>query len=258
MPKEGAMAQLSRPYQVALAAIALLAAVWFLALRGHSGTSGGGASTSPPQQVPAVAPASPYHGSAPGVAGLTRAIEKARGAVAESQANATQLKEKSAQASSASRASSPSSAAAASSTVAVRPSPSAVHRDSTRTGASGAVSPSPRHASATTRQALVEGELKQGRTVIVLFWNRKGADDVAVRGELLALQRNSGLPQDRHIVVHDASAGEVGSFGSFTRAVQVYSTPTILIILPDGKTKTLSGLTDAYAIQQAISEARGA
>jgi len=93
----------------------------------------------------------------------------------------------------------------------------------------------------------VEAELKQGRTVLVLFWDPKGTDDVAVRRELHALQAlhgKSGLPQNRRLALHEAGPGEVGSFGSFTRAVQVYVTPTILIILPSGKTKTLTGLTD--------------
>src|SRR2546421_5070815 len=102
MPNERAMAQLSRPYQVALAAIVLLAAVWLLALRGHS--SGGGESTSTPAPKPSTstrpgAPYTPYKGSAPGVAGLTRAIQKAHGAVAQSERNAKRLEERSAQAS---------------------------------------------------------------------------------------------------------------------------------------------------------------
>jgi hypothetical protein len=96
--------------------------------------------------------------------------------------------------------------------------------------------------------------------VIVLFLQPSGADDIAVRAQLRALQafhKAFGLRQNRNIVVHEARANEVGSFGSFTRAVQVYTTPTMLIILPNGKTSAITGLTDAYAIQQAISEARG-
>jgi hypothetical protein len=254
MPKEGTMTQLSRPYQVALAAIGLLAAVWFVALRGHSSTSGGGASTPTPQPV---TPSSPYHGSAPGVAGLTRAIEKARGAVAQSEANTKQLADKSAHASSPSS----SATAAAGSTSGSRATPAAPRSSAhTRTSSGGAGKASGR-TSAPSKQALVEAELKQGRTVIVLFWDAKGVGDIAVRRELRALQASSnlGLPRNhRRIVLHEASAGEVGSFGSFTRAVQVYATPTILIISPSGKTSTLTGLTDAYSIRQAISEARRA
>ena len=58
------MAQLSRPYQVALGAIGLLAAVWFIALRGHSGASGGaGATPTPSAHTPQpVQPATPHEG----------------------------------------------------------------------------------------------------------------------------------------------------------------------------------------------------
>jgi hypothetical protein len=105
----------------------------------------------------------------------------------------------------------------------------------------------------------VEGELKRGNTVVVLFWNPKGADDRAVRGQLLGLkevERIFRAPQSQRYVLEEAGAKEVGSFGTFTRAVQVYQTPTILIILPNGKTTTMTGLVDAYAVAQAISDAR--
>src|SRR5947208_12698851 len=102
MPKQRAMAQLSRPYQVAIAAIVLLAAVWLLALRGHHSSGAQSASTPTPKPSAATgpgAPYTPYKGSAPGVAGLTRAIQKAHNAVAQSERNAKHLEEKSAQAS---------------------------------------------------------------------------------------------------------------------------------------------------------------
>jgi hypothetical protein len=109
------------------------------------------------------------------------------------------------------------------------------------------------------RQARVEGELKRGHNVIVLFWNPRGAEDRAVRVQLQGLrelERVFHVPQSERYVLQVAAAKEVGSFGTFTRAVQVYQTPTILIILPNGKTTTMTGLTDAYAIRQAISDAR--
>jgi hypothetical protein len=39
MPKEESMTQISRPFQIALAAIVVIALVWFVALRGHSSNS---------------------------------------------------------------------------------------------------------------------------------------------------------------------------------------------------------------------------
>lgn len=257
------MAQLSRPYQVALGAICVLAAVWFVALRGHSSSSGGGSSVPAPQPAAPAKAAAPSSSSpsAPGVAGLTRAIEKARGAVRESELNAKQLQQKSAEASSPSSKRSPS----VGSTGGTRPSPSPTHPGSaaTRTSPSAphprSAHPAPAPAGAPARQVRVEGELKQGHTVVVLFWNPRGAEDRAVRFQLQGLreiERIFHVPQNQRYVLEEAAAKEVGSFGTFTRAVQVLQTPTILIILPNGKTTTITGLTDAYAIAQAISDAR--
>src|SRR6201999_851230 len=98
----------------------------------------------------------------------------------------------------------------------------------------------------------VEGELKHGKTVAVLFWNPKGSVDVAVRRELKAAKGAS----HGKLAIHVARATEVGSFGSFTHAVQVYSTPTILLINTKGQTSSITGLTDSFSIQQAVKEVK--
>ena len=264
------MTQISRPFQIALAAVALLLVIWLVALRGHSG--GGGSTSSTPAAAstpaPAAGSASPasgagasqsspgggtaassgkiYHGSAPGVAGLTRAIAKARGAVKVSEQNAQQLQRKSAQASSAA----PSSAATQSTASPSKPAgakPAAPARVPTPT-----TGVAPKVASAPAKQSLVESELKRGRTVIVLFSSPAGAVDAVVRGQLALLT----LSPNRGIAVHYASPREVGAYGTVTRSLQILQTPTILVISPSGKTKTLTGLADAYAIRQAVREAR--
>ena len=278
------MAQLSRPYQVALVAIVLLAAIWLLALRGHS--SGGGESASTPAPKPRTstspgAPYTPYKGSAPGVAGLTRAIQKAHGAVAQSERNAKQLEEKSGQASG-------SSAGQA------KPSGLTSAKRSARTPAAASKRVGEKHKAAArhvtrhrvpTRaantsglpagQVMVERELKRGFTAAILFWNPAAADDVAVRGalrRLLAAQRHDPSarragrelgdgsvvleprgPEER-IALHEATAGQVASYGSFTRAVQVYQTPTLLLVNPRGRAIVLTGFTDAFSIEQALDE----
>jgi hypothetical protein len=278
--------QLSRPFQLALVAVGLFVLVWFVALRGHVAGSGGSSSpvaassSSAPSSANPAAPTSIYHGKAPGVEGLTRAIDKAHGAVATSEQNAKQLQEKSARASSQStQAATPGSGSVAgaqpsravtqtSAKTVTRPAPAT----SKRAGA-----PSAGATALPARQVTVEKELKQGKVVVLLFWSQKGADDVAVHTELqvlLAAHRQVraaahvplvrrlvkavGLELDKKIAVHYASASQVASFGSFTRTVQVYQTPTIVIVNKKGKTRTLTGLTDAYSIEQTIDEARHA
>jgi hypothetical protein len=255
MPKEGAMMQLSRPFQIVLVTFCLFAAVWFFALRSHSASTSGGGSSPPSAASPAAqqaTPSTPYHGPAPGVAGLTRDIEKAHGAVAQSERNAKQLQEKSQDSSPTTGATTPgASTAGAQATRSLKPKSAATthRRAPSRLGAGASRSKS---ATGPANQAIVEGKLKQGNIVTVLFWNPKASVDRAVHSELQSVVHASG----GKVAVVDAAASQVGSFGSFTRTVQVYQTPTILIVNPKGQTTTLVGLTDVFSIQQAIGEAK--
>jgi hypothetical protein len=264
MPKQWAMAQISRPFQIALLSVALLGGVWLFALRGKS-------QTSPPATVvthvvtpAAKAPASASVPTAPGVSGLSRVIAKAHGAVTTSQQNAKQLEEKSAQASSetSARASVPaaasggtasSSAPHVNKTVAPKKASHVVATPVAKTPAAP-VSKAPSKASALgtpAHQQAVEAELKAGDVVVLLFWDRKGFDDVAVQRAVSTLASTRGK-----VAVHVAVAGEVASFGSITRGVQVFQTPTVLIVGKRGQTAVITGLTDTYSLQQAIADAR--
>lgn len=322
------MSQLSRPYQIALVALALLAAVWFVALRGHSsstqagsgstsGSTGSSASASATSAAAeakaAAAPSKVYHGPAPGVEGLTRAIDKAHGAVAQSQREAHRVETSEPPASSAAGSGSSSGSAASSSSSGSSAShgPSsgaAFHSASSAAGSSASpassssassshvagsssshvagssshpslASPSetasrssakavPSHsagpspaagasrahpkASGLRMQALVEGELRAHKVVLILFWNSRGAEDAAVHSALPAVQR----ALRGKVAVHYATAGQVGEFGTVTHAVQVTQTPTLLIVNERGQTTVLTGLSDAFAIEQAVREAR--
>ena len=253
------MAQISRPFQIALAAMGVLVAVWFFALRGHSSgsSSSGGSPQAQSQPAPAAAKpgaASPvYHGSAPGVEGLTRAIAKAHGAVAASERSAQSLQAQSARASSSTTA----TASVATTGSPRAHSPAATSPAAAKVAASGAHSSHPRATRASallvsSKQAAIEGELKRGKVATILLWSANGSIDAVVRRELhLAGQALGGS-----VVVYEAHPSQVASFGSFTSAVPVYATPTILIVNRRGHTTTVSGLTDAFSIEQAIGEAR--
>jgi hypothetical protein len=292
MPKQEAMAQVSRPFQVVLVVFALFVAVWFIALRGHSGGSGSSAA----QPSSAVSPASaakPNSSSAPGVDGLTRAIDKAHGAAAASQQNAKQLAEKAAAASSAGGATptggvpkpTATRAPARSSTpnaAITSPKPRVLHptgvpaKSATKAAQSKSAEARLGPGRTPARQKLVEGALKEGKVAVILFWSPKGADDGVDRIELRLLEevhhqipalakrvpglrteiKRSGLELEKKFATFEAHADQVTSFGSITRNVQVYGTPTILIVNPHGSVITVTGLTDAYALEQAIDEAR--
>jgi FtsZ-interacting cell division protein ZipA len=274
------MANISRPFQVALAGVVLLAAVWLFALRGHSSPTEptpaasaptASASSSAPspsaaaaQEKSAAAKTPVYHGSAPGVQGLSSAIAKAHHAVATSQANARQLEEKSAQASgtsttpssgstSAPAASAPAASSATSTRSASAAKPSTAQAQTkAATPGSATHRPSPSTFTA-TRQVAVEQAIARGDTAVILFWDAKGAEDLADAAVVKALRRANS-----HVAVELATANEVAAFGTITRGVQVYGTPTILVVAKSGQATVLTGLTDRFALAQAIDEARKA
>jgi hypothetical protein len=259
------MAQLSRPYQIGLGAIVLLAAVWMLLLQGHS------ASTSSPASSASVAPAAPAtttnsvskssssssakqsgssaHSSAPGVAGLTRAIEKAHGAATTSDKTNQQLQEKSAQASSSGTSAAPATAAPAKVVTPSTTSTSTAAAAPASTTKSSAAPSVASRVNSPTKERVVEAQLAKGKIALILFWDPKGADDQEIHKAV-------GQLHAKNVAVNVSSAKEIASFGTITRGVQVFGTPTLLIVNKQGATIMLTGPQDAFAIDQAISEAR--
>jgi hypothetical protein len=282
------MAQLSRPYQIVLAAVALLGLVWVVALRSHgpsssqpvptkastaaarpaAGAASASSSSSAAAEVKAGAAPTPiYHGSAPGVEGLTRAIAKAHGAVAASQRNVQEQQHKSEEVSDEARTPVTTSSTNASSATAQKPL-TVVHRTVTHTTANGTVTKTHErvvtktrsqnvakaHPGRSAQQVAVEVELAHGKTVMLVFWDPKSSVDREVLVQADALAGGS----KGTVTVHAALANQVGLFGKITEVVHVYQTPTILIVNRQGVVSTLTGLTDVFSLQQAVSEARKA
>jgi hypothetical protein len=258
------MAQLSRPYQIALIAVLGFAMAWFLVLRNHNPSSSSEPTTSapPPSHVAKTsaqrASSHVNHLAGTPIAGLTRAVHKAHEAVGDTQRTDQRLQSRSAQAS----GEAPSSPAHAKSA----PSVSAVTRTSTAShtqpssathtpsaAAHPAPSPTSQHANTGSPRAVqLEGELARGKTVLLLFWNPKSVDDRAMQQQL----RSAAHALGSKVAVHQASASEVDAFGSLTQRVHVAQTPTILIINPHEQVSTLTGFTDSFVIRQAVAEAQ--
>ncbi|MGD0456018.1 MAG: hypothetical protein ABSB69_20725 [Solirubrobacteraceae bacterium] len=283
------MEQLSRPFQIALLAVCLFAGVWFFALHGRSTSTGGsGSSPAVTASAPSVSkPASSgavnsgseasvtarakaeaktghiYHGPVPGLEGLTRDIARAHGAVAA--AGATPSAPASAAGHAGSSATATTQHPAPTSTPAV---PSATVKQQPIKAQSGA-------GRTPARQVLVEHALHEGKIAVILFWNPKGTDDTIVNHELRLLEavhhlirplartpqlrralQASGLELEKRFAAFASTANQVTSYGSITRGVQVYATPTIFVINKRGQTTVLSGLQDAFSIEQAIDESR--
>jgi hypothetical protein len=297
------MAQLSRPYQILLGAVVVFGLIWAVALRGHaSNPSEPSASTSPSASSashPAsptsgsaangssggnqAAPTSVYHGKAPGVEGLTRAIAKAHGVVGESQRNVHEQEGNSralsGEAQSSATTTAHSAPAPAHSTVTTHSTTTThgattvTHKTTTvthsaptpvhRVVAPVAKATAPAHAHAAPakstsgrdpEQVAVEHELASGKTVMLLFWNPRSTVDREDQAQANALASGS----KGTVTLHLAHANQVGMFGTITEVVHVYQTPTILIVNKHGLVSTLTGLTDVFALEQALHEARSA
>ncbi len=293
------MAQLSRPYQIALGAVVVLGLIWAVALRAHGSKPSEPAAASPTASAPVNATATPgtaagtkgtagstpiYHGAAPGVEGLTRAVARAHGAVATSQQKASELERKSSEASgeSASANSAPAKVTSTSGSTVTQKSVTAatishktsvpaatvhkttvhattVHKTSVHTTTvrtttvtartHAAVKP---HTGRRPQQVAVETELAHGKTVMLLFWDPRAS----VSREVLAQADALAVSSKGTVTVHAALANQVAEFGTITEVVHVYQTPTILIVNRRGVVSTLTGLTDTFALQQAVREAR--
>lgn len=103
-------------------------------------------------------------------------------------------------------------------------------------------------------QLVVEAELAQGKTVMLVFWNPSSSVDQEVHSQASALVSGS----KGAVVMHSALASQVDTFGSITEIARVYQTPTILIVNRRGVVSTLTGLTEVFALQQAVREAQHA
>jgi hypothetical protein len=288
MPKLGEMAQISRPFQIALVAVCLFAGVWFFALQGHStSTSGSGSTQAATTSAPAAAkPQSTlaahggssavvaqakaaaktghiYHGPVPGLEGLTRDIAKAHGAIAAVGASPSQAPSSAKQ--TGASTTTPAQHPAASTTAAVTHTNVKLQPIKAKSGAGRTPA----------RQALVEHALHEGKIAVILFWNPKSADDAIVDYELKLLEtihhlirplprtaqlrkalKASGLELEKSFAAFFSTASQVASYGTITRGVQVYATPTILVVNKQGHTTVLTGLQDALSIEQAIDETR--
>jgi hypothetical protein len=275
------MAQLSRPFQIAVLALAVLAIASFAVLH-----RAGGSSSSPSPSVASSsgssagasngsngASSSPvYHGSAPGVEGLTRDVQRAHAAVAatgrvasETQSKAVQVSPGTSAASvhettsggTAPRSTVKPSAVVHSTHATVAPHAAAVARHAAiapvrtahaQTGAAAASSAD----KAPAMQAKVAAELKQGKVVLLLFRNPRAFNDdfVTVVTAVAAHKLGHG------VVAHFAKVSELDSFGSITHDIQLYQTPTLLIVNRKHQVTTLTGFIDVFAVEQAVAEAR--
>ncbi|MEA2295002.1 MAG: hypothetical protein QOE86_2641, partial [Solirubrobacteraceae bacterium] len=237
--------QVSRPMQIALVAVVLLAGMWFTVLKPKPASSPG-----------PVAVAAPV---APGVAGLTSAVDKAKAASATSDATNAKIQ----QASGGAAAATPAKKAAVTKAAAVKA--AAVKAAATRKAAvtktakpaavTKAVTPAPVNKPAAVKvpvdpSTTLINFLSKGKTVVLLF-HGAGADDAAARKAV-----HQTALKDKRVVSAYADISKVADYAAITTDINITTAPTILVIGTDGKTTLLTGYVDAGVVRQAVGDAR--
>jgi hypothetical protein len=205
------MDQVSRPLLIVLASTVILSVLWMVALR-------------PKDPDIANTPAAPV-----------LAIAKAKDASAASDAANAKL----AAASAATESGTPAAQAATPATAAAP------------AKAGAPAKPAAADAKAAgQRDAAVVREIRSGKVVVMLFWNAKGADDVATRGAVRSINRHGGK-----VAVHVVPISRVGQYRSITEGVTINQSPTVLVIGKKGSTRAIVGLSERGELKQAVNDA---
>jgi hypothetical protein len=260
--------------QIALVAVVLLAGMWFTVLKPKPAAET--AAPTPAAVTPAPASSEPV---APGVKGLTSAIEKAKGAAAVSDATNAKIQKATGAAPAVSAPAAAKPAAAAEPTVAAKATPvaskgvrhatptkakvkttSAV-KTVTKVAAPAALKAKPAVAKAPASPAKKAVDvdpsdrllayLAKGKTLVILFYGA-GADD---RGARKAVHRTAKA-DPKHVVSAYIPIGDVGKYEAITSDVQILASPSILVIGTNGKATLLTGYVDAAVVRQTVGDAR--
>ena len=236
--------QVSRPMQIALVAVVLLAGMWFTVLKPKPAEV---EAVTPAASAPTAATAAPV---APGVKGLTKAVDKAKAASAAS--DATNAKIQAATGGNGTKAKATKSVATPKKTLTATPATSKAKAPATK---------AKRHHH---REGQGQGARRQGRPVRSPAGLPGQGQDAGhpLRGQGL---RRQGGPQGRpltakadpkHVVSAYVPISAVGDYEKITSDVQILGSPSILVIGADRKATVLTGFVDAPSVQQAVGDAR--
>jgi hypothetical protein len=96
----------------------------------------------------------------------------------------------------------------------------------------------------------VRKAIRQGDVVVLLFWNRKGADDRDVRRSLRRVDTWNG-----RVVTQAAPLSKISRYGRIARGVDVNQSPTVVVVDPELHAETIVGYTDTATIEQMVVDA---
>lgn len=230
---------------IALVGVLLFAAVWFTVLRPKDAETVA-------EPVPAAADATAA--ADPAASGGTSVTEAPAQAQAAADAASADVAEREAQAAA---TSDPAAAttdpaagteAPASSGAAGTDQAAAGESATAATGAAATETTVTTDPDAPAGERAVLRQLADGKVVVMLFWDKAGADDRAARRAVAEATKNR-----KNVAVRIVSADKVASYEAITGGVTIAQTPTTLVIGPEQKAVTISGLIDPLEVKQAIA-----
>ena len=92
--------------------------------------------------------------------------------------------------------------------------------------------------------------IRKDKTLVLLFWNGKSADDKAVHAALKNVDRWDG-----RVYVGSAPIKQIAKYGRIARGVDVEQSPTVVVADSKLRAETLIGYVDSATIDQAVVDA---
>jgi hypothetical protein len=216
--------QVSKPVLIVLAAVLVFAVAHFTILAPKTGSGSSSA-------------------TAPGQTGLQNSIDKANHAVGVNNAAVKAHEQAAATASGdAATATKPGATSATSTAPAKAARPAAPAKP-----AKPAIKLAP-----DDKSGPILADLDAGKVVVALFYNAHSADDNAALRAVRATDRHHGK-----VIVHSIPIDAVGDYDALTTGVQILEAPTILVIGPNKKARTIVGYTEVKEVDQMVSDLGG-
>jgi hypothetical protein len=226
-----AVSQISPPFRIAIVAMLAACAVWFTVLR--------------PEPPAAEAPLP----AAPGTTGLANDVAAAKGASATSDAANARVQAATGGTAAKSAPKPATNAAAKAATKSAKPTAAATAKAAPAAKPATGAARAAKAKTDTDPSAALLRALDHDRAVVLVFWNRHGSDDRAVREAAQGVDRHHG-----RVLVKVVPVASVGRYTAITKGVQILEAPTVLVIAPGGKAHAIAGLTSKPELNQAVSD----
>ena len=236
--------QVSPPMRFALLAVLAFAGLWLVALR---------PGPAEPAPAPTAEVAAPAKAPAKGPAeGLTGAPDKAKAAVGKANGATAKAGASKPAAAKADPASKPAAAKAD-----PAPKPAAAKPKKAVTPAATVPAASPRSGTAVKRDEnakvkRVLADLEAKKVVVLLFWDKRNADDREVFRSVESADRRDGK-----VSVRAAPIQQLDAYDAVTKGVPVVGSPSVMIIDRQKRATVITGLTVKTEIDAVVRRALG-